>query len=150
MKSVVLLFHPTSKFGVLGQMIHDLQTAFERKGIRAVIREFQGKDQSAFIEQVRHDAPDCTWSINTFVDERWFYYPLGIPHVDLSVDSVTYSPPASFSQPSTVSLFVDKTSCDLFSTFSDRPVHWFPHGIAKEMIDRVRLSPHVPLERHAV
>jgi spore maturation protein CgeB len=146
MQSVVLFLHPSSKFGVLGQMCQDLKSAFERKGVRAVIREFGTGDPSILIEQVRQDNPDCTWSFNTIVDERWFYYPLGIPHVDLSVDSVTYSSPATFTQPSVVSLFVDKVSCDLFSTYSDNPVYWFPHGISLDTIDRVRSSKEVQLQ----
>jgi hypothetical protein len=146
MRTVVLFLHPSSKFGVLGQMMRDLKTAFERAGTRAVLMEFQGEDPSELIERVRKENPDCTWSINTYVDERWFYYPFGIPHVDLSVDSVTYSSPATFFQPSVVSLFVDKTSCDLFSDYSDNPVRWFPHGISLEIIDQVRSSRQIPLK----
>ena len=146
MKSVVLFVHPSSKFGVLGQMCQDLRFAFERCGVRAVIREFGTVDPSILIEQVRQDNPDCTWSFNTIVDERWFYYPLGIPHVDLSVDSVTYSSPATFMQPSVVSLFVDKASCDLFSAYSSNPVYWFPHGISLETIEQVQGSKQIPLQ----
>ncbi len=147
MRSVVLFDHPVSKYGVLGQMIRDMQKAFERRGIHAVIQEVHTKGPEELLEILRRKTPDCTWSMNTFVDERWFYYPLGVPHVDVAVDSVVYSSPSIFSQPSTVSLFVDKTSCDLFSAYSDRPVHWFPHGIAREAIDRVRSSPIIPLHR---
>ncbi len=146
MRKVVLFLHPTSKYGVLGQMIHELQAAFERLGIQAVIREFLNASPAELTEQVRQDNPDCTWGINTFVDEHCFFFPLGIPHVRLGVDAVTYSDQETFSQQSTVSLFVDKTSCDLFSVYSDNPVHWFPHGIAKEVIDYMRSSPIIPMK----
>lgn len=145
MQKVVLFHHSMSKYGVLGQMVQDMKKAFDRLGIQATIEDVQNKGPDELRDRLRAENPDCTWSLNTFVDEHWFYYPLGIPHVDLSVDSVTYSSPAVFSQPSTVSLFVDKTSCDLFSAYSSNPVHWFPHAISKETIDSMRSAPIVPL-----
>jgi hypothetical protein len=127
-------------------MILDLRAAFERQGIRAVIRGGEDKEGSELREQIQQETPDCIWTINTFIDERSLYYPLGIPHVDLSVDSFTNSSPAELFQSSTVNLFVDKASCDLFSAYSNNPVHWFPHGISKEMIEKAELLPVIPLQ----
>ena len=146
MRRVVLLPHQSSRYGVLGQMILDLRAAFERQGIRAVIRGGEEVEGAELIDQIRQDSPDCIWTINTFVTEQSLYYPLGIPHVNLSVDSLTNSSEAELFQPNTVSLFVDKASCDLFSAYSDNPVHWFPHGISKEMIEKADLLPEIPLQ----
>lgn len=140
MQRVVLFSDCASKFGVLGQMIRDLQAAFSRFGIHSQICDLDGKTPADLVPIIRDYFPDCTWTINTALDEGWFYNSLGIPHIDLSVDAATYTSRASFTRPHLVSLFVDQTSCDLFSRFSDNPVHHFPHGIAKEILDHLRTS----------
>lgn len=145
MQSVVLFQNTVSKYGVLGQMIRDMQKAFVRRGIRAVIRELN-PDPEEIKKVVEHEAPDCTWSINTYLDEHVVFSHLGIPQVDLSVDSVIHSCPDALVAPHIVSLFVDKASCDLFSEYSDNPVCWFPHAIAKEVIEQVRNAEVAPLE----
>lgn len=147
MRSIVLLLNKESKYGVLGQMVQDIQKAFKRRKMKAVIAEVNPDDPGAIKKIVEKEAADCTWSINTYIDEQVVYLPLGVPHVDLSVDSVTYSCIDSMIAPHIISLFVDKVSCELFSSCSKNPVYWFPHAISKEMIDRARSSEMIQLAK---
>ena len=146
MRSVTLLHHAASKYGVLGQMTQDLCAALKRVQISSVVRNLEEERPADLLPELEKDDPDCTWAINIIIGESLFYYPLGIPHVCLSVDAVTYSHEAAFTQPHLVSLFADKTSCDLFSRCSENPVQYFPHAIAKETLDAVREAPLIPLQ----
>ena len=147
MRRVALLENTISKFGVLGCMTRALRDAFEAIGVQTTVYEVQGDPEPEFFEAVKKEAPDCTWSINIFMDESSLYYPCGIPHVELSVDSLTYYHPFALKSPHLVPLFVDKSSCDLLSLYGGNRSHWFPHAISQKTIDHVRSLPPIPLER---
>lgn len=146
MRKVVLFPHPRSRFDVLSVMTHDLQQALIRQGVEAVLCDVSNTSPEALYETVRSENPDCTWSINFFVDESWFYEPLGIPHVFLGVDGFTRYPPALLSFHNTVQLFVDRVTADLFSKQGQSPALWFPHAISCDTISAMRASV-VPLEK---
>jgi spore maturation protein CgeB len=134
MMKVLLFQHPKSRYGVLASMTQSLQKAFVRQGVEAVIYEWWKGDPDDLERVVKQENPDCTFSINIFVDETYFYMPFGIPHVYLSVDAFTYCHPALPVMPHLVTMFVDGCSKDLFAARSEHPVYFFPHAIAKESI----------------
>jgi hypothetical protein len=146
MKNIALIKNEESKYDVLGAMTEDLAAAFTRKGIRAPIYEVVGEDYGALAEKIRRNLPDCTWGINTALDEGFLFRSSGVPHVDLSVDSCLHNLPWGLHLPHLVQLFIDETSVDLFSSYGAKRIHWFPHAIAQETIDKVRSSPSIALE----
>lgn len=145
-KHVALIKNRVSKYDVLGAMTEALAAAFVRKGIRTSTYEVVGKDFASLAGTIRQDLPDCTWGINTELDEDFLFRSSGVPHVDLSVDSCLHNIPWGLHLPHLVQLFVDGSSVDLFSSYGAQRVHWFPHAIAQETIDIVRSSPQIALE----
>ena len=146
MKHVALIKNEASKYDVLGAMTKSLAAAFTRRGIRAPIYEVVGDEFGQLADIIRKDLPDCTWGINTALDEDFLFRSSGVPHVDLSVDSCLHNLPWGLHLPHLVQLFVDDASVDLFSSYGAQRIHWFPHAIAKETIDIVRSSPPMAIE----
>jgi hypothetical protein len=136
MQKIALFNHPKTRYGVLAQMTKDLEKALVRRGVDAKTYDWQSVDD--VLDVVKRVRPDCTWSINVFVDETMFYLPYGIPHVYLSVDALTYCHPSLGQMPHLVPLFVDKSSSNVFNLRSVAPSYWFPHAIAKETVDSFR------------
>ena len=142
MTKVVLFQHPKSRYGVLSSMTESLQRAFGFwQGIEAVLFEWWKANPEDLERVIRDEKPDFTFSINIFIDETYFYIPMGIPHVYLSVDGFTYCNPALGAMPHMVTLFVDGASKDLFAARSPNPVYWFPHAIALETFMSAELDP---------
>jgi hypothetical protein len=123
-----------------------LRDALERQGVHTSLLLIPDEWSPSLLEAVQQEDPDCTWSINRFVDASFWYYPAGIPHVDLSVDACTYCHPYALKSPHLVQLFVDQASCDFFSAYTGKRAIWFPHAISQSTIDHVRASPSIPLE----
>lgn len=141
---VALLRHTQSKFGVLSVMIDELASALRRAGIRtSMINEV---DSHSITRKVEELAPDCTWAVNIALSEHLLFFPLGIPHVNLSVDPLVYCPPSVFDKPHSVSLFVDSQSHELFTPRGGKRSHWFPHAIAQETLDTSLIKEPIPLE----
>lgn len=134
MRKVVLFPHPKSPFGVLYEMTEELQKAFHRQGMEAVLIDIANSTPESVLEAVRSENPDCTFSINLFVDEEWF----GIPHVYLGVDGFTHHHSGLLSSPHTIPLFVDKETADLFTKKGASPAIWVPHAISKETLAGMR------------
>jgi hypothetical protein len=131
---VALLRHTQSKFGVLSVMIDDLASALKRAGIR--VSMIDTVEARSITEIVKKLAPDCTWAVNISLSEHFLFDPLGIPHVNLSVDPLMYCLPNVFDRPHSVWLFVDSQSHELFRSRGGKRSHWFPHAIAQETLDK--------------
>lgn len=138
MKKVFFLSHPMSRFGVLAEMTWQLQQACLRCGIEAVLADLKEMSPDDLYEAVKAEHPDCTWSLNLFVEESRFFDPLGIPNVYLGVDGFTRHPTSLLSLRHTIPLFVDKETATLFSQKGLCPALWFPHAISKEKIIEAR------------
>ena len=136
MKQVALIRNTASKYGVLGSMTEALATAFTRLGIENTVY-----DPRAVLEKVRSNPPDCTWGMNILLDENVLFRPFGVPHVTLSVDTVIHSLPSALDMPHAVQLFVDNSSCEFLTSHGVKKALWFPHAIAQETLDAVRLIP---------
>ena len=140
MRRVALIQNPSSRYGVLGAMTEALGAAFARMGIQASISDGN-------VEKIIQagDLPDCSWGINTLLDENVLFRPFGIMHVDLSVDTFIHSIPYALHLPHLIQLFVDGDSCEHFISLGGERVCWFPHAIAQETIDLVRSERDIPL-----
>jgi hypothetical protein len=146
MKHVALIKNDSGSYNVLGAMTEALAAAFARMGVRSPVYEVVGEEFGVLAERIRKDLPECTWGINTALDENFLFQSSGVPHVDLSVDSCIRNLPWGLHLPHLVQLFVDEASVDLFSSYGVERVHWFPHAIAQETIDIVRAQPPSPLD----
>lgn len=143
-RHVALLCHAQSNFGVLSAMTDDLASALKRAGIRvSMIDTVEPDSMTKIVEKL---APDCTWAVNISLSEYLVFNPLGIPHVNLSVDPLVYCTPNAFERSHSVWLFVDSQSHELFRSRGGKRSHWFPHAIGQETLDRALSEELIPLE----
>ena len=147
LRHVALLRHAQSNFGVLSVMTDDLASALKRAGIR--VSMIDAVELSSMTEMVEKLAPDCTWAVNISLSEYPLFYPLGIPHVNLSVDPLVYCTPNAFERSHSVWLFVDSHSHELFRSRGGKRSHWFPHAIGQETLDRALSEELIPLENRS-
>ena len=136
MQRIALIRNKVSKYGVLGAMTDSLASAFTRLGIEVSVY-----DPDTAFEKICDSLPDCTWGINVFLGEDVFFRPFGIPHVNLSVDTLLYSPASALNAPHSTKLFVDNSSCEIMKSLGSEKTLWFPHAIARETIDEIRPLP---------
>ena len=144
MKRVVLIHHPCTRYGVLSCMTAELQKALQRFDIDASLCMWETPDD--LVSHVQREKPDCTWSINILLEAELCFHPLGVPHVYLSVDALTYCHPSLVQMPHLVCLFVDSSSVALYNQQKERKAHWFPHAISNEVLAEYRSFPALPIE----
>ncbi len=145
MRSVLLLQHHQSRYGVIPSMIEHLKEGLKQIGVEAHISDCSSYEQVIFdIEQYE---PDCTWSINISVDKEFFYLPYGIPHVQLILDIAETS--LSKDKSHLVLLCIDKTSANLFGFKKSALTYWFPHAISCDDLDAFRSRPFISLDQRS-
>jgi hypothetical protein len=143
MKKIALLHHGLSKFGVIDEMLQNLQTALQRHNIEAKLC----LDLKSLYTYAIANEIDATWSINIALPEHFLYQSHGIPHICLFLDQASYVPSSCYQDSHLIPLFVDEDSISLFQQLSGKKSHLCPHAIAKETLDYVRCQEYVPSEK---
>ncbi len=119
-----------SKHDVLKEFTKGLQESFRKKGIHSETFDILKKTESELLSTFVKNPPDLTIGFNVLIPDCSFFDPLGICHLAIIVDCVTYYPELTHC-PHTITAFVEEDSCTLFKMWGHPYVLFLPHAIPK-------------------
>ena len=129
----------SSAHEVLGYFTKGLQEALRRHRIGSALYDMNPQSESEVLAHFVKDNTQYTAGFNVLLGEHSYFEPLGIPHIALIVDCVTYCP-SLIDSPHTIACFVDEDSCDFIRLLGHDRTLYLPHAVEKEaIIDPVNL-----------
>lgn len=122
-----------SQYGVLNSFTEGLQKALKRAELRSETFDLIDSSQGEILAQLAKDQPACTAGFNIVMAKHSFAEPLGIPHLSLIVDCMTYYPEVMQSD-TTIACFVEEDSCGFFRLLCKKDAIFLPHAVDAELV----------------
>lgn len=132
MKRIDFFTNTKSQYGVLAAFENGLQQALRRSGVVSQTFDILSDSEGYILSHFAKDMPDCTIGFNV-IPSYLSFEQLGIPHIALIVDCVTYYPEI-FECKNAVVGFVEEDSCGFLRQCGHKYVIFFPHAIDKNQI----------------
>lgn len=143
-KKIDFFKNTKSKHNVLKEFTEGLQDSFRKKEIHSTTYDILKETESELLVNFVQSTPDVTAGFNVLIPDSSFFEPLGICHLAIIVDCVTYYPELTHC-PHTIAAFVEEDSCSLFKMWGHPHVLFLPHAIPKSYFKKyteqeIRLS----------